>query len=49
VVLPRTGHVAQMEHPGAVAGEVAQMLGRGNAGGARAGGQAREFPVTSAG
>jgi pimeloyl-ACP methyl ester carboxylesterase len=38
VVLPRTGHVAHMEHPGAVAAEIAVLTG-----------QAREFPLTPAG
>ena len=38
VVLPRTGHVAHMEHPGAVAAEIAVLLDR-----------VREFPLTPAG
>ncbi len=41
VVLPRTGHVAQMERPATVANEIAILL----SGAARA----REFPVTPAG
>jgi pimeloyl-ACP methyl ester carboxylesterase len=38
VVLPRTGHVAHMEHPGAVAAEIAVLLDR-----------VREFPLTTTG
>jgi pimeloyl-ACP methyl ester carboxylesterase len=41
VVLPRTGHVAMMEHPGAVAAEIRMLLGAGIG--------AREFPLTPAG
>ena len=40
VVLPRTGHVAQMERPGLVAAEIGTLV---------AGEAAREFPVASAG
>lgn len=39
VVLPRTGHVAMMEHPAAVAGEIELLLD----------GSTGEFPLTSAG
>jgi pimeloyl-ACP methyl ester carboxylesterase len=47
VVLPRTGHVAQMERPGLVAAEIGIMLAavRQDATAARA----REFPLASAG
>ena len=41
VVLRRTGHIAMMEHPGAVAAEIRILLG--------AGVPAREFPLTAAG
>jgi hypothetical protein len=41
VVLRRTGHIAMMEHPGAVAAEIRILLG--------AGVPAREFPLTTAG
>jgi pimeloyl-ACP methyl ester carboxylesterase len=41
VVLPRTGHIAMMEHPAAVAAEIRVLLGTGV--------QAREFPLTPAG
>ena len=44
VVLPRTGHVAHMEHPGAVAAEMKMLLG-----GECAVGRAREFPLAPAG
>ena len=44
VVLPRTGHVAHMEHPGAVAAEITALLGRQGAVG-----RTREFPLASAG
>jgi pimeloyl-ACP methyl ester carboxylesterase len=40
VVLPRTGHVAQMEHPAQVAAEIGVLL---------AAGRVREFPLTPAG
>ena len=46
VVLPRTGHVAHMEHPGLVAAEIGILLGAGQ--GSQAG-RAREFPLASAG
>jgi pimeloyl-ACP methyl ester carboxylesterase len=46
VVLPRTGHVAHMEHPGLVAAEIGILLAAGQ--GAQ-GGRAREFPLASAG
>jgi pimeloyl-ACP methyl ester carboxylesterase len=46
VVLPRTGHVAHMEHPGLVAAEIGILLAAGQ--GAQAG-HAREFPLASAG
>jgi len=53
VILPRTGHIAQMEHPEAVAAELALLLGRGAADGAAGGAAARprtrEFPLTPAG
>ena len=47
VVLPRTGHVAQMERPGLVAAEIGIMLAavRQDA----TAGRAREFPLASAG
>ena len=44
VVLPRTGHVAQMERPGLVATEIGMLLGH-----SAGAGQAREFPLASAG
>jgi len=40
VVLPRTGHVAHMEHPDLVAAEIGELL---------AAGRQREFPLTPAG
>jgi pimeloyl-ACP methyl ester carboxylesterase len=46
VVLPRTGHVAHMEHPGLVAAEIGILLAASQ--GAQAG-HAREFPLASAG
>ncbi len=46
VVLPRTGHVAHMEHPGLVAAEIGILLAASQ--GAQAG-RAREFPLASAG
>ena len=47
VVLPRTGHVAQMERPGVVAAEIGNLLAATSQGGdARS---AREFPLASAG
>ena len=48
VVLPRTGHVAQMERPELVAAEIGMLLGRAADRGADAE-RAREFPVASAG
>ncbi len=51
VVLPGTGHVAQMERPGLVATEIGMLLaatGRGPGQRADAG-RAREFPLASAG
>jgi pimeloyl-ACP methyl ester carboxylesterase len=42
VVLPRTGHLAHMEHPGQVAAEIAVMLDATAE-------QAREFPLAPAG
>jgi pimeloyl-ACP methyl ester carboxylesterase len=44
VVLPRTGHVAQLERPDQVAAEISVLLD-----GVTAAVPAREFPVTSAG
>ncbi len=46
VVLPRTGHVAHMEHPGLVAAEIGILLAAGQGAG---GDRAREFPLASAG
>jgi pimeloyl-ACP methyl ester carboxylesterase len=46
VVLPRTGHVAHMEHPGLVAAEIGILLAASQ--GPQAG-RAREFPLASAG
>jgi len=46
VVLPRTGHVAHMEHPGVVAAEIRVLLA---AAGQGAAGRAREFPLAPAG
>jgi pimeloyl-ACP methyl ester carboxylesterase len=46
VVLPRTGHVAHMEHPGLVAAEIGILLAAGQ--GSQAA-PAREFPLASAG
>ena len=40
VVLPRTGHVAQMEHPAEVAAEIGVLL---------AAQRVREFPLAPAG
>jgi pimeloyl-ACP methyl ester carboxylesterase len=45
VVLPRTGHVAHMEHPAVVAAEVRQLVKTA----ARRAETAREFPLTQAG
>jgi pimeloyl-ACP methyl ester carboxylesterase len=45
VVMPRTGHVAHMEHPEAVAAEISQLLERA----APAPARAREFPLTRTG
>ncbi|HEY6315838.1 MAG TPA: alpha/beta fold hydrolase [Streptosporangiaceae bacterium] len=47
VVLPRTGHVAHMEHPGAVAAEIGVLLATASGGGAL--GRTREFPLAPAG
>jgi len=44
VVLPRTGHIAQMEHPGLVAAEIGILLD-----GAASTVSAREFPLAPAG
>ena len=55
VVLPRTGHVAQMERPGLVAAEMGMLLAATSqsashgAGQGSHAGRAREFPVASAG
>jgi pimeloyl-ACP methyl ester carboxylesterase len=46
VVLPRTGHVAHMEHPGVVAAEIRALLAAASQGAA---GRAREFPLAPAG
>ena len=46
VVLPRTGHVAHMEHPGAVAAEIGILLA---AAGHATIGRTREFPLAPAG
>ena len=46
VVLPRTGHVAHMEHPGVVAAEIGIMLA---AAGHATIGRTREFPLAPAG
>ena len=46
VVLPRTGHVAHMEHPGVVAAEISVLLAAASRGAA---GRAREFPLAPAG
>jgi pimeloyl-ACP methyl ester carboxylesterase len=45
VVLPRTGHVAHMEHPAEVAAEIRQLVKTA----ARTTESAREFPLTQAG
>jgi pimeloyl-ACP methyl ester carboxylesterase len=47
VVLPRTGHVAHMEHPHQVAAEIGVLLA--SAGEDAAAGRTREFPLTPAG
>ena len=47
VVLPRTGHVAQMERPGLVAAEIGIMLTAAYQDATA--GRAREFPLASAG
>ena len=44
VVLPRTGHVAHMEHPAAVAAEIEVLLATTGAAG-----RTREFPLAPAG
>ena len=51
VVLPRTGHVAQMERPALVAAEIAMLLAdaRQDADQGTQAGRAREFPLASAG
>jgi pimeloyl-ACP methyl ester carboxylesterase len=46
VVLPSTGHVAHMEHPGVVAAEISVLLAAASQGAA---GQTREFPLAPAG
>jgi hypothetical protein len=47
VVLPRTGHVAQMERPGLVAAEIGNLLAAADQ--SVDAGRAREFPLASAG
>jgi pimeloyl-ACP methyl ester carboxylesterase len=47
VVLPRTGHVAHMEHPAQVAAEIGVLLQGAPSG--QGGAAAREFPLASAG
>ena len=55
VVLPRTGHVAHMEHPGIVAAEIGTLLATvsqeadDSANDGAGDGRAREFPLASAG
>ena len=51
VVLPRTGHLAHMEHPQLVAAEIGILLAQSTGGAAGRGqpGPAREFPLTRAG
>ncbi len=55
VVLPRTGHVAHMEHPGIVAAEIGTLLATvsqeadDSANHGASDGRAREFPLASAG
>jgi pimeloyl-ACP methyl ester carboxylesterase len=51
VVLPRTGHVAQMERPGLVAAEIGILLAAASKGAGQGthAGRAREFPLASAG
>ncbi len=51
VVMPRTGHLAHMEHPHLVAAEIGVLLAQaaGVAGQDPAARQAREFPLTRAG
>ena len=51
VVLPRTGHVAQMERPAQVAAEIGILLAaaRQDADQGTHAGRAREFPLASAG
>jgi pimeloyl-ACP methyl ester carboxylesterase len=46
VVLPRTGHVAHMEHPGVVAAEIRVLLAAASQ---SAAGRTREFPLAPAG
>ena len=51
VVMPRTGHLAHMEHPHLVAAEIGVLLAlsAGAAPSSAQAGQAREFPLTHAG
>ncbi len=51
VVLPRTGHLAHMEHPRLVAAEIGILLAQsaGGTDGSARPGPAREFPLTRAG
>ncbi len=51
VVMPRTGHLAHMEHPHLVAAEIGVLLApsTGAAAGSAQPGPAREFPLTRAG
>jgi pimeloyl-ACP methyl ester carboxylesterase len=51
VVLPHTGHVAQMERPGLVATEIGMLLAAASRGAGRGADadEAREFPLASAG
>jgi pimeloyl-ACP methyl ester carboxylesterase len=51
VVLPHTGHVAQMERPGLVAAEIGMLLAAASRGAGRGADadEAREFPLASAG
>ena len=51
VVLPRTGHLAHMEHPQLVAAEIGILLAQSTGGtdGSARPGPAREFPLTRAG
>jgi hypothetical protein len=47
VVMPRTGHLAHMEHPAVVAAEIRSLLDSARPG--RNERRVGEFPVTSAG